>query len=251
LQSPSSFPTAPERVAGWPMSPGLDTERHYGEAMALEHSRMRKATAGLIALLCTVAGAGYASAQQAQPSGTRTTDWLKICDTDPKAKKEVCVINQEITTDAGQPLASLAIREVQGEERKVLLISVPPGMLLQPGLRVQVDGGKQDTAKYSICFPNACYAELPITAATIGQYKKGNQLILTTLNQQAKPVSFALSLNGFTKVYDGPALKPSELQARQQQLESELQKKAEETRQRLIEEQRKAQAAEGGDATAQ
>jgi invasion protein IalB len=219
--------------------------------MVLDNSQMRKMAAGLVALVGPVVPRA-ASAQQANPSGVRNSEWLKICDTDQKANNEICVINQEITTDSGQPLASVAIREVSGEERKVLLISVPPGMLLQPGLRVQVDGGKQDTAKYSICFPNACYAELPITAASITQYKKGNQLVLTMLNQQAKPVTFPMSLSGFTKVYDGPALKPAELQARQQQLEQELTKRAEATRQRLIDEQRKpSESAEGGAAPAQ
>lgn len=172
-------------------------------------------------------------------------DWIKICNTDPKAKKEVCIVNQELRTDNGQFLASVAIREIQGEARKVLLIAVPPGMLIQPGLRVQVDNGKQEQAKYSICFPNACYAEMVLTDAMISSYKKGGEIILTTLNQQAKPVSFPISLKGFTKIYEGPALNPSEIEARQQRLEEELQKKVEQTRQDLMEAQKKAQESEG------
>jgi len=186
---------------------------------------------------------------QEQPGGSvgeqimnELLDWIKICNTDPKSKKEVCIVNQELRTDNGQFMASVAIREISGEERKVLLIAVPPGMLIQPGLRVQVDNGKQEQAKYSICFPNACYAEMVISDATIAAYKKGTQLVLTTLNQAAKPITFPISLKGFTKIYDGPALKPAEIEARQQTLESELQKRAEAARQRLIDEQRKQEA---------
>lgn len=195
--------------------------------------------------LSVLAGPGAAQQQggdQAEQLATEMLDWIKICNNDPKSKKDVCIVNQELRTDSGQFLASVAIREISGEQRKVLLIAVPPGMLIQPGLRVQVDTGKQEQAKYSICFPNACYAEMVINDATIGSYKRGQQLVLTTLNQQAKPVTFPISLNGFTKVYDGPALNPAEIEARQERLESELQKRAEQARERLVEEQRKQEA---------
>jgi invasion protein IalB len=194
------------------------------------------------AAVLAVAAAAYAAPVFAQDAAAPSPDdWIKICNTDPKTKKQICITNQELRTDDGQFMASVAIREISGEERKVLLIAVPPGMLIQPGLRVQVDNGKQEQAKYSICFPNACYAEMVMSDAAVGQYKKGSNLVLTTLNQQAKPVSFPISLNGFTKVYEGPALDPAALQARQEKLESELQKRADEARKKLIEEQRKAQ----------
>lgn len=192
--------------------------------------------------------AGALAPAHAQSDAQSSTDalldsdleWIKLCNEDPQAKKTVCLMNQELRTDEGQFLASVAIREIVGDSRKVLLVAVPPGMLIQPGLRVQVDGGKQEQARYSICFPNACYAEMVVTDATIAQFKKGNQLILTTLNQQAKPVNFPISLAGFTKVYEGPPIDAATLQARQDKLESELQKRAEEARNKLIDEQRKA-----------
>ncbi|MHC5653632.1 invasion associated locus B family protein [Stappia sp.] len=168
------------------------------------------------------------------------TPWVKICNTDPQSKKEICVVTQELRTDTGQFLASVAVREIAGEARKTLLIAVPPGMLIQPGLRVQIDTGKQSEAKYGICFPNACYSELVIEDEFIASLKKGGNLILTTLNQQAKQVPFQLTLTGFTKVYDGAPIDAAALQQKQQQLQSELQKRAEEARQKLIDKQKEA-----------
>lgn len=218
-----------------------------GEIVETRTLLRRFAAIGGAAVVALSALTGQAAAQQQGESAgeqvlTELLDWIKICNNDPKSKKDVCIVNQELRTDNGQFLASVAIREISGEQRKVLLIAVPPGMLIQPGLRVQVDNGKQEQAKYSICFPNACYAEMVISDATIASYKKGTDLVLTTLNQAAKPVTFPISLKGFTKIYDGPALKPAEIEARQQKLESELQKKAEQARQKLIEEQRKQEA---------
>jgi invasion protein IalB len=189
------------------------------------------------ALLAAVTGAS-AQTQTVEPQGD--TPWVKICNTDPQTNKQTCVVTQELRTDTGQFLASVAVREIAGEARKTLLIAVPPGMLIQPGLRVQVDGGKQSEAKYGICFPNACYSELVIDDAFVNSLKAGGNLILTTLNQQAKQVPFQLTLSGFTKVYEGEPIDAAALQQKQQQLQSELQKRAEEARQKLIEKQKEA-----------
>jgi invasion protein IalB len=190
------------------------------------------AAGAVTALLATVS----AAAQQAADS-----PWVKICNTDPSSQQKVCLITQELRTDTGQFLASLAIREVDGEARRRLLASVPVGMLLQPGLQLQIDDKEAVRAQYSICFPNACYAELPLdNDAMIKQMKAGGKLRLTVLNQQAKPVPFEMSLVGFTATYDGAGMAPEELQARNEELQQELNRRAEEARQRLIEEQRKA-----------
>jgi invasion protein IalB len=177
-----------------------------------------------------------APAADAQPAAT----WVKLCGKDPKATKEICFVQRELRTDAGQFLASAGIRGVEGEARKILLVQTPVGMLLQPGMRVQIDKGKQDAAKYTICFPNACFAELPVDDAFVASMKKGNELILTTLNQQAKGVNFKLSLSGFTAAYDGPAIDTAALQRQQQQLQDELQRKAKEAQQKLIDAQNNA-----------
>ncbi len=188
------------------------------------------------ALMALAVTAGPAAAQQAN----NDSPWIKICSTDPQSKKTICLVTQELRTDNGQFLASVALREISGDKNRTMLIAVPPGMLLQPGLRVTVDKNKPDMAKYTVCFPNACYADMGAPDALIASLKKGSQLGLTVINQQAKPVSFNLSLKGFGKVYDGPAIEPAELQKQQQKLQEELQKKAEAARQKLIDEQRKA-----------
>ncbi|WP_321504577.1 invasion associated locus B family protein [Breoghania sp.] len=151
---------------------------------------------------------------------------------------------QNKSTDTGQLLAQVAIREVEGEDRKSMAVIVPPGMLIQPGLRVQVDGGQQKAGKYNICFSNGCVGEFLIDDAFIAALKKGNNLVLTTLNQQNKPVQLELTLIGFTKIFESAGLSPQDLQAKQEKLQSELQKRAEEARNKLIEKQKEATGAQ-------
>ncbi|MEM7694424.1 MAG: invasion associated locus B family protein [Pseudomonadota bacterium] len=186
------------------------------------------------AVMAAVAGSAPAVAQQGDNA------WIKVCNTDPRQKKEFCQISQQLRTDAGQFLASVAIRETPGEARKLLVAAIPVGMLLQPGVQMQIDGAKAQTARYSICFPNACYAELAIDNGYISRLKRGGKLQVTTVNQQAKQVRFDMTLIGFTAAYDGPGTNPEELQRKQADLQRELERKAQEARDRLVAQQREA-----------
>jgi invasion protein IalB len=184
-------------------------------------------------------GASAQDAPAPAPTPGPESPWAKLCNADPASGKELCLVIQEIRADTGQFIASATIRTIAGDTKKSLIAAVPPGMLLQPGLRIQIDDGEQVEVKYGICFPNACYGELEVTDDSIGKLKAGGKLTLTTLNQQAKPVNFPMTLSGFTKAYDGQGLDQAALQARESELADALARRAENARQKLIEQQQK------------
>jgi len=161
------------------------------------------------------------------------TPWTKICSKDPQANKEVCLVTQEIRAETGQFLASVAIREVESDPKKQFIVAVPPGMLLQPGMRVIVDQGQPLAARYAICFPNACYGDTEITAEFVDTMKKGQQITVQTINQVGRTVNFTLVLKDFAKAYDGPPIDPKVVEEQQKKLQEELQKRADEQRRRL------------------
>ncbi|MEJ1159056.1 invasion associated locus B family protein [Prosthecomicrobium sp. N25] len=158
--------------------------------------------------------------------------WVKLCSKDPEGR-DICLIAQELRTEDGQVVGSVALREISGDPKKMLLIAVPPNYLVQPGLRIGVDKGKREEAKYTICFPNACYAEMPVSDPFIAGMKKGQVLVVTTLNLQEKPQNFPFGLAGFKESHEGPGIDPTKDPQSQAQLEQELQKRAEELRQKL------------------
>lgn len=169
----------------------------------------------------------------ATPPAAPQPGWVKICNTDPQVKKEVCLVSRDVKADTGQTIASIAIRQVTGEPKKFFLAAVPPGLLIQPGVRVAVDQNSPANGKYSICFPNACYAEIEVNDAFFNGLKKGTNLVVQAMNQQAKTVNFPVSLGGFTKAYDGPALDPKVVQAERERANEELNKRAQEMRDKL------------------
>jgi invasion protein IalB len=160
-------------------------------------------------------------------------NWVKICNKDDKAKKEVCLTSRDVRTDTGQNVASIAIRQISGEPKKFFLAAVPPGLLIQPGVRVAVDQNQPANGRYSICFPNACYAEVEINDAFFKNMQKGKNLVVQAMNQQAKTINFPVSLDGFSKAYDGPAMDPKVFAEGQKELNEGLARKAQEARDKL------------------
>lgn len=179
---------------------------------------------------------GQAGGQPA-PAGPTTAgapqpEWMKLCSTDPATKKDVCLTARDVRTDTGQTVASVALREIKGDPKKFFLVALPPGLLIQPGIRIVVDQKPPQPGKFSICFPNACYAEVEAKEDFVGMMKAGSQIAVQALNREAKPVVFAVSLGGFSKAYDGPPLDPKIAEQSQRRLNEELQRKAEEARKR-------------------
>ncbi len=168
------------------------------------------------------------------------SQWVKICSEDPNTNKRLCLVTQELHADTGQFIASATLRQFAGEDKTTFIAAVPPGMLLQPGLRAQVDDGKQYEIKYSICFPNACYADVEVDNDFIDAMKAGGQLMITALNQQAKGISFPLTLVGFTKTFESEGVDPTAGRAQLEDLTKSLKAHADEARQKLIEQQQKS-----------
>jgi invasion protein IalB len=171
--------------------------------------------------------------QAAAPNAPQP-EWVKVCSTDPNSKKEVCLISRDVRAETGQTIASVALREIKGEPKRFFLAAMPPGLLIQPGIRIVVDQREPQPGKFSICFPNACYAEVEVKDDFVPALKKGTQIIIQAMNQQAKTVGFPVTLGGFTKAYDGPPLDPKLVADQQQKLQDELTRRAEEARKRYL-----------------
>ena len=175
------------------------------------------------------AAAPAVAAAPASPSIPQP-DWEKVCGNINKAQE--CHTSRKRLAATGQAIAQFLI--IERSDKKLLQLAVPPVALIQPGVQVKIDNGEATGVKYVVCTPGECLALGEITADFIAKLKKGGNVTVTMLNPQGKPVNFDISLVGFTSIYDGPGIDPQEAQARQQKLEDELKKKADEARQQLL-----------------
>jgi invasion protein IalB len=123
--------------------------------------------------------------------------------------------------------------EPEGEPRKILRVTLPLGMSLQPGTRVIIDQGQPMTGPYVICFNNGCMADYEASDALILIMKKGQGLVVQGINGAGQAISLVLPLNDFARAYDGPPTDPKVFEEQQRKLQEDLQRRAEEARKKL------------------
>jgi invasion protein IalB len=170
--------------------------------------------------------------------------WVKICQKDEKQHKEMCQTTDELRTADGQFLATFQIVELTGEARRLARAILPTGMLLQPGLKVQIDQNKPDEAKYTFCAPDGCIAEMLISDAQFGAMKKGKTLTIGVLGQASNPVDFKFDLASFKSANEGKPLEQAEIEKRVKAIQDDIASKRKSLEDQLKDAQHKAQQSE-------
>jgi invasion protein IalB len=160
--------------------------------------------------------------------------WTKFCLKGQEANaKQVCFTGKDGRVESGQPVVAAVLIEPDGEPRKILRVTLPLGMSLQPGTRVIVDQGQPMQGPYVICFNNGCMADYEASVELIANMKKGQGLVVQGINGAGQAISLVLPLNDFAKAYDGPPTDPKVFEEQQKKLQDELQRRAEEARKKL------------------
>ena len=178
-----------------------------------------------------------ASAPATAPSGNPQDNWLKVCDPLEDGKK-ACIMRQVVVAN-NQFLGSFLLRDDPGQESRLLAVAaVPLGVLLPFGLTWQIDGGKPIRVPFMLCDPQSCATQLVINEAYVNSLKKGGVLKLTAKNRRNEDLIVEINLAGFTAVYDSEtAMTFDEFNQNRagggNQLEQELQDRAEELRRQL------------------
>jgi invasion protein IalB len=177
---------------------------------------------------------GQQAAPQQLPPIVYST-WIKFCGKENQTpdSKEVCMTMKEAKLETGQFVGGAALIEQAGQDKKILRVTVPPMVALQPGTRMQLDKDPPLTGQYIICVQNGCIAETEVDAAFVAKLKKGQQIVLQFLNMNGQGIGIPLPLADFAKANEGPPSDPKKFEEDQKKLQDELQKKAEEARKRL------------------
>ena len=180
--------------------------------------------------------------QQGEQPQLIFSPWTKFCLKGQEANaKQVCFTGKDGRVESGMPVVAAVLIEPENDPKKVLRVTLPLGMSIQPGTRVIVDNGQPMTGPYVICFNNGCMADYEASGELIGKLKKGQGLVIQGINGAGQPISLVVPLGDFAKAYDGPPTDPKVFEAQQQQLQQELQKRAEEARKKLEQQQSQAQ----------
>jgi invasion protein IalB len=178
-----------------------------------------------------------APAGQPQPPGAEPqlhySNWTKVC---PKGAdgKSVCLTGKDGAVESGMPVIAAVLIEPEGEAKKILRITLPLGMALQPGTRAVIDQGQPMTAPYTVCIQTGCMADYEASGELVGNLRKGKGLAVQGLNGAGQVITLVLPLSDFAKAHDGP---PTD----QKKFEDDQRKRYEELQKRFEEQQKKQQ----------
>ncbi len=187
-----------------------------------------------ISALTHMSSATTASAQQVPAQ-----KWFKICA--KQADNDVCNVQYRVVAGTGQIITSVNLFTVTGKiNRRIFQVTVPTNRLIPAGVAVKIDAKKENRIPYSNCFRDRCTAEVKMDDNLIKLLKSGGEMLLTSINYQNKPSPIKISLNGFTAAFDGPSMKKSDVDDRNQELQKQLEEKARKAREELEKIQNKA-----------
>ena len=191
------------------------------------------------AALAPAKGAAPAPAAAAPAAGApqaadpNQSAWVKLCEkatlkkNDKEEKLDICLTHHErLDGNTGMVIVSAALREVQGNPKKHLMVMVPLGVALPAGLQIKIDEDKEPTKLvYTICHPGGCTAEVEATDEIVGKLKKGKQMMVAAMNVAAKPIFLPVPLNGFEPTLAGKPVDPEVYGKARAQLMSQIEQR--------------------------
>ncbi len=163
----------------------------------------------------TVSGSSPAQAQMAPASGSKDQSaWVKVCEQvtlkvgNKDENKRICLTHHErLDANTGMVLVSAAIREVEGQPKKSLIIMLPLGMALLPGVQTKIDLHAEVLKfPFTLCHPAGCTGETEAAPEVIDRLKTGKELMVAAMNVSGAPLGFPVPLAGFGPALDGPPL---------------------------------------------
>ncbi len=133
--------------------------------------------------------------------------WYKLCDEQPKTKRKICfTFHEQVNVSTGRLYVSAALRKVSESKEEHILVVVPPGVAVRPGLQITIDDKKPIILKYVICQPKGCTAEGEASDELISQLKAGKNMIVAVIDVTGKINNLRVPLDGFSIAYKGPAV---------------------------------------------
>jgi len=165
-----------------------------------------------VGLLLALGAAGSVEAQGASPdaaaavadtgpgSVVRATHgaWQVSCRTPAGAKEEKCALVQSVTAE-DRPNVGLTVLfyKAASEDKKLLRVVVPLGVLLPTGLGLKINNQDVGNAPFLKCSRKGCIAEVVLQDEVIKKMKGGGTAMFIIFDTPEAGIGIPISLQGF------------------------------------------------------
>ena len=171
----------------------------------------------VIVVLALAVGAGFflfsptVSSEEAAVGAPANMDqvgspWHLRCDPAKEGEenaKQHCEIFQRINMqETGQRVVELAIAKGKDEKPAQGVFILPLGILLKPGILMQVDEEKPFKFSARSCTAGGCIALIDLEKPVLDVFRKGEKILLRFKAQNGQEVNLTMSLKGFAKAFE-------------------------------------------------
>jgi invasion protein IalB len=162
-------------------------------------NRLRSTLHGILgpSLLLMVFGTAPAYAQlggEVRPGDTHQ-DWQVICEDTPTG--ESCFITQAAVDEQGEPVMQISIGVIEGDT--VMVVYLPLGLDLRPGMLFQVGETLRREFPFQTCLPNGCRVVAQVDSEMMTALRGGTTFRVGVKTLESDRVAVVEgSLMGFT-----------------------------------------------------
>ena len=191
-------------VSGTPLSTFI-------ESASMRNNLFSTLRRHLLVVVASMALPLYAQAQEVdeQPNVEikKFKNWSVQCVSGEEEPAKVCVMFYQLITEEGYRVLSIQIQELDDAESEeapgyIAILTVPLGVHLPSGLRIQVDQRDPVDLSYERCDQGGCYAGTSMGEALTDSLKRGKECVVLFNNLNGNTVRATVSLDGFTAGYN-------------------------------------------------
>jgi invasion protein IalB len=129
--------------------------------------------------------------------------WQVSCRTPPGAKEEKCALVQSVTAEDRPNVGLTAVvYKAIGEDKRLLRVVVPLGVLLPTGLGLKIDDKDVGNAPFLKCSKRGCIAEVVLEEDIVKKLKTGKNAMFIIFDTPEAGIGIPLSLQGFGDALD-------------------------------------------------
>ena len=128
-------------------------------------------------------------------------DWQVVCKKPAGAKAEICAVVQDVTSESN-PNVGLSVHFQNSlDGTKVLRVFAPLGVLLPPGLGLQIDDEKVGHAPFVRCQVVGCVAQVTLSDDLSKKFAAGKTAWFIVYQTQEAGIGIPVSLSGFKQAF--------------------------------------------------
>ncbi len=128
-------------------------------------------------------------------------DWEVRCPENGSTRG--CEMTQLVNNpDNGQPILRVVMGYPPEIDTAAMILILPLGTRLTPGVQFAVDDGEPLTVPFQICSEQGCRADFPVEDTLRRDMRAGSNATVSLISPRGERIDLAVSLQGFTAADD-------------------------------------------------